>query len=113
MQHGCHSGPCLDGCPNMMGYTVRTDTHRYTAWVGFNKCSNSSCPDALADWDTVYGVELYDHSNARVPTSYDMETVNIATEPGSRALVQQLHNQLKGFNTKGLLDATDASGQVA
>ena len=44
----------------------------------FNKCANSSCPDALADWGTVIARELYNHSDAPVPISYDMETVNIA-----------------------------------
>lgn len=39
-------------CPNKMGYTVRVHAYRYTVWVGFNKCANSSCPAALADWDT-------------------------------------------------------------
>ena len=36
-----------------MGYTIRTDTYRYTEWVGFNKCQDASCPDQLADWGTV------------------------------------------------------------
>merc|ERR1711935_1179340 len=26
---GCPEGFCRDGCPNKMGYTVRTDTYRY------------------------------------------------------------------------------------
>lgn len=81
---------------------MRTDTYRYTAWVAFNKCSNATCPDALADWDRVVARELYNHTDAPVPTSYDVETVNIAEEPGSREVVATLHAQLKAFNTAGL-----------
>ena len=84
-----------------MGYTVRTDTYRYTAWVAFNKCQNSSCPDALADWDTVHAIELYNHSLAPVPDSYLMETVNIAALDSSKKVVAELHELLKDFNTKG------------
>ena len=100
-QKGCAEGFCLDGCPNKMGYTMRTDTYRYTLWVGFNKCSNSTCPKALADWTAVYGEELYNHSDAPVPQSYDMETDNIASLPSSRATVADLKARLIAFNTRG------------
>jgi iduronate 2-sulfatase len=102
-QHGCASGECTDGCPNKMGYTVRTDTYRYTAWVIFNKCANATCPDALADWDKVVARELYNHSDAPVPVSYDMETENIAELETSQSVVAALHAQLKAFNTGFLL----------
>ena len=98
-QHSCNFGTCVDGCPNKMGYTVRTDTYRYTAWVLFNKCSNATCPDALADWNAIIARELYNHSAAPVPTSYDMETVNIAELQTSKSVVAALHKQLKDFNT--------------
>jgi len=91
-------------CPNKMGYTIRTAGYRYTAWVGFNKCSNSSCPDVLADWDTWYGEELYNHSTALLvggKDSYDVETVNIANATGAQAVKAKLLKQLKAFNTKG------------
>ena len=42
-QKGCATGFCKEGCPNKMGYTVRTENYRYTAWVAFNKCSNATC----------------------------------------------------------------------
>ena len=71
-----------------------------TEWVAFNKCSNATCPDQLADWTTVYGVELYNHSDYPVPQSYDMETVNIAKEPSAAGVVAELHAQLKAFNTR-------------
>jgi len=97
---GCAEGFCLDGCPNKMGYTVRTDKYRYTEWVAFNKCQSNSCPDALADWSKVHAVELYNHSDSPVPNSYLMETVNIAHLDSSKKVVAQLHSLLKTFNTK-------------
>ena len=48
------------------------------------------------------GQELYNHSASPVPTSYDMETVNIAKEPGALDVVKKLHAQVKAFNTRGL-----------
>uniref|UniRef100_A0A8W7PG61 Iduronate 2-sulfatase n=1 Tax=Anopheles coluzzii TaxID=1518534 RepID=A0A8W7PG61_ANOCL len=39
----------------IMGYSMRTDRFRYTAWIKFN-------PDYFKrDWSTIYGEELYDH----------------------------------------------------
>ena len=40
---------------------------------------------------------------AQVPTSYNMETVNIAELPTSQGVVAALHKQLKDFNTGFLL----------
>lgn len=96
----CADGPCLDGCPNKMGYTVRTDQYRYTAWVGFNKCSNATCPSLLADWDTVHAVELYNHSSSPVPQHYGVETINIAGLASSKPTVARLHQLLRAFNTE-------------
>jgi len=53
----------------------------------------------LQDWTTVYGEELYNHSDAPVPNSYDMETVNIAGLASARATVADLKAQLIAFNT--------------
>ena len=56
---------------------------------------------SLQDWTTVYGEELYNHSDASVPNSYDMamETVNIAGLASARATVADLKAQLIAFNT--------------
>ena len=83
-----------------MGYTVRTDAFRYTAWVAFNKCEGSHCPALLADWSSVLGVELYNHSASPVPQDYGMETENIAGLPGSAAVEARLHAVLIDFNTR-------------
>ncbi|CAK1551588.1 unnamed protein product [Leptosia nina] len=38
----------------IMGYSIRTKKYRYTEWISFNR-------QFIRDWNTVYGVELYDH----------------------------------------------------
>ena len=87
-------------CPNKMGYTVRTGAYRYTAWVGFNKCEGAACPALLADWGTVYGVELYNHSGSPVPQHYGVETENIAGLAESASIQAELHALLYDFNTR-------------
>ena len=72
----------------VMGYSMRVNAYRYTEWVAFDYTTTSPV------WAYVYGVELYDHSAAPVPTSWDMETVNVAGWPEHEALVQELHRQL-------------------
>ena len=63
-----------------MGYTMKTESNRYTEWVKFvnNK----------PDWNTVYGVELYDH------TTDPDENYNVAEEAtyadSRKGLSQQL-----------------------
>ena len=54
----------------------------------------------LAARCSVYGVELYNHTDAPVPDSYAMEAVNIAGMPGSKAVVDKLHAQVKAFNSR-------------
>jgi hypothetical protein len=88
----------LGECPNKMGYTIRSDTYRYTIWVGFDR------PNALPDWATVYGVELYNHSVSPVPKSYDMEHTNLAVTDAAAAapVIASLHAKLKAFVSAGL-----------
>jgi iduronate 2-sulfatase len=59
----------------VMGYSLRTNTHRYTEWLG-------------AD-GTLAGAELYDHVND------PGETVNTAHRTENRNLVAALHASLK------------------
>lgn len=40
-----------------MGYTLRTERYRYTAWVPFNNHNNTS------NWKSIISQELYDHNN--------------------------------------------------
>lgn len=39
----------------IMGYSIRTKSHRYTEWVEFD---SRTC---MPNWDHVYDRELYDH----------------------------------------------------
>ncbi len=64
-----------DGKTNLMGYSMRTQRHRYIEWI--NRKSNQ----AVAR-------ELYDHQ------SNSAENTNLAEEPGNRALIQRLSKQL-------------------
>ena len=94
---GCRSqGINETSCPNKMGYSVRTDTYRYTAWVGFNRSSGT------ANWSDVHARELYNHSEAPVPVNYNMETVNLAERPESAGLVARLHAQVKAWVEAGV-----------
>ncbi len=58
-----------------MGYSIRTDRHRYTEWVTQD--------------GTLAERELYDLANSR------LESVNLAGQPESRPLVAELSAQLK------------------
>eukprot|EP01065_Artemidia_motanka_P008387 TRINITY_DN14215_c0_g1_i1.p1 TRINITY_DN14215_c0_g1~~TRINITY_DN14215_c0_g1_i1.p1 ORF type:complete len:539 (+),score=166.32 TRINITY_DN14215_c0_g1_i1:50-1618(+) len=77
----------------VMGYTVRTDTYRYTEWVAFDAKA------AEPDWSKSFGRELYDHTASPVPAGtpegWGMETVNEAELPDRAALVAALSKQLR------------------
>ena len=60
----------------LMGYSMRTDRYRFTAWVGRN------------DPSRVDSIELYDH------LADPQENQNIAQRPEHAALVERLRAQL-------------------
>lgn len=60
------------GIGALMGYSMRTDRYRFTAWVGRN------------DHSKVDAIELYDHQTD------PQENTNIASLPANAALVEQL-----------------------
>jgi arylsulfatase A-like enzyme len=62
---------------NIMGYTMRTDSHRFTLW------QNREEPTK------VHAVELYDHR------SDPLENENLAGHPAHSSLVQELTTQLR------------------
>ena len=68
--------PRPSGNKHLMGYTMRTDRYRFTAWMERN---NHSKVDA---------VELYDHQ------ADPQENVNIANQPENAALVKELSSKL-------------------
>jgi hypothetical protein len=77
------------------------DNLPYTAWLPFFKCEN--CTGFLSDWDAPgFGNELYDHSDAPVPTSYLMETVNIAGQVEVKDIEEALRAELKAWTLSGM-----------
>lgn len=56
----------------------------------------------MPDWGTVHGMELYNHSDSPVPTSYAMEAINIAGRLGSAEVVAHLHSKLKAWVSAGV-----------
>jgi iduronate 2-sulfatase len=66
------------GSKHLMGYTMRTDRYRFTAWLHRD------------DHSKVDAVELYDHQTD------PQENVNIANEPANAALVKDLMARLRG-----------------
>lgn len=67
--------PRTSGKQNLMGYSMRTDRYRLTRWVERN------------DHTKLDAVELYDHHVD------PQENLNIAGEPGNKALVKKLTAQ--------------------
>ncbi len=64
------------GNKRLMGYTMRTDRYRFTAWLGRD------------DHSKVDAVELYDHQ------ADPQENTNVATRPENAALVKELMAKL-------------------
>jgi arylsulfatase A-like enzyme len=64
------------GNKRLMGYTMRTDRYRFTAWLGRD------------DHSKVDAVELYDHQPD------PQENTNVATRPENAALVKELMAKL-------------------
>lgn len=67
----------------IMGYTMRTDQHRYTEWVAYDPKTFT------ADWSHVYARELYVH------TTDPDENYNVVDIEMYKALVIQLSRQLR------------------
>lgn len=74
----------------IMGYSMRTETYRYTEWVGFDHQSFKM------NWADCHAKELYDHSTD--PT----EDHNLAIFPQYLSLVSQLARQLHAGWRKAL-----------
>ena len=76
-----------------MGYSVRTDDWRFTAWVGWNGT------DLTPRWDVLNATELYAHTlSASGPGDQDFdawENVNVAAEPKHAKVAGRLMAQLR------------------
>ena len=74
----------------VMGYTVRTNTHRFTQWVAFDPIA------AKVDWSRSYGQELYSHeAQPVVGGDFDYENENIAGVAANAGLVANLTRILR------------------
>ncbi len=78
------SRPFAAGIPEIMGYSVRTRTLRYTRWI---------------EWTThkVLSEELYDYSNSASATQFAeflIERENLADDPAQAAVQGHLSNML-------------------
>jgi len=101
---GCHDKPevCFNktrgGCNNVkkeafnaMGYTVRVDKWRYTAWFKWLGANGTYA----SDWDGPFAEELYDHAGDDSSDSDKFETQNLAKAHPDVA--KKLHTQLRNF----------------
>ena len=86
--------PVAGGTEGVMGYTMRTDTWRYTEWVAHS--NNDTHGDWNgADWSRCWGRELYSHKASPVPNGlFDYEAENVVDKPETAELVSALSKQL-------------------
>ncbi|KAK7114971.1 hypothetical protein V1264_000928 [Littorina saxatilis] len=74
----------------IMGYTMKTATHRYTEWLAYDPVTFTH------NMLHVYARELYDH------THDPEENLNLVDQAAFRYLVQELAHQLRGGWRKAL-----------
>ena len=72
-----------------MGYTARTDTYRYTEWVGFDPV------EGKPDWNNNYGTELYQYDPKVTTSGFDDDNVNLVKEVEFRDTVLKLRKILR------------------
>ena len=71
----------------VMGYAIRSDMYRFVKWYGFNRTS------AKANWNDVWGTELYSHTH---PTKFfNDENENLAGDKDMAEVVQEMRKMLQ------------------
>jgi len=75
----------------VMGYTVRVDGWRYTAWFGIPK------GHLRPDLQDIIATELYSHANDYGDFDFGGEMVNVVAAPEHSQLVQKLHGMLEDY----------------
>ena len=104
--HGCvFGGSKTDRHYYKMGYSLRTDNWRYTAWVpwhGEQLVGNWSAAVALWPNDGVAMInrELYDHRTDTGSEFDRYENENLADDPQYKGIVHELHEILKQHHTE-------------
>eukprot|EP00927_Polykrikos_kofoidii_P074488 TRINITY_DN7048_c0_g1_i1.p1 TRINITY_DN7048_c0_g1~~TRINITY_DN7048_c0_g1_i1.p1 ORF type:complete len:948 (+),score=126.41 TRINITY_DN7048_c0_g1_i1:68-2911(+) len=87
-QNACCKVPIEDF--DYMGYTVRTEFWRFSAWVPFDK------RHLRADWNKPTPVELYDlHGDDGRNFDFDGYSTNVADRPENQALISVLKGDLR------------------
>eukprot|EP00928_Gymnodinium_smaydae_P048650 TRINITY_DN32549_c0_g1_i1.p1 TRINITY_DN32549_c0_g1~~TRINITY_DN32549_c0_g1_i1.p1 ORF type:complete len:450 (+),score=34.40 TRINITY_DN32549_c0_g1_i1:145-1494(+) len=72
----------------IMGYSVRVDEWRYTAWFGFDG------PSVQVDRDVILGRELYAHHGDDGDLDFPGENINLVNDPANAEIVQHLHRMI-------------------
>jgi arylsulfatase A-like enzyme len=76
----------------VMGYSIRVNEWRYTAWFGFDTLR------IVPNTSDVVGTELYDHRGDRcLDLDWEGENVNVATDPSHVELVAGLHQRVLDY----------------
>ncbi len=83
--HAAFSGNEHD--ENVMGYTVRVDSYRFTEWYSFNRTLG------VANMSEIWGTELYDHSQSVI--NFNDENLNLADKPEMKSTVKELRKILQ------------------
>ncbi|EDQ92138.1 uncharacterized protein MONBRDRAFT_22994 [Monosiga brevicollis MX1] len=74
----------------VMGFTIRTNTYRYTNWVWFDPAS------ATPHWNMSWGEELYNHTAQPVPDGlFNNENINLIDQPGLEPIIDKLRQALQ------------------
>jgi hypothetical protein len=96
-ESACNSVKLVD--TKYMGYTVRVDEYRYTAWMAFNGTKNRalwSDPSGLA------GEELYSHVGDKNDDYDAFENENLAMKPEHKSTRDELWAMVRArFDTPG------------
>jgi len=73
----------------IMGYSVRVQDWRYTAWFGVTRLH--------VDFDDVIARELYSHVDDDLDFDSPAETVNVVDDPANKELVEELHKMIVNY----------------
>jgi arylsulfatase A-like enzyme len=77
---------------NIMGYSVRVDEWRYTAWFGFDKVR------IVPNTSDVLGTELYDHrGDTGLYLDWAGENVNVVNDTANKDVATELHQRVLDY----------------
>jgi len=75
----------------IMGYSVRIDKWRYTAWFGLD----GATPEVLPH--EIWGRELYSHQDDDGDLDFGGENVNVVDDPANKELANELHKMVLDY----------------